>query len=229
MADNALVLPPAGFADLATIIDAEPHLAAVAGAAEALAGAADLPAAAAAVSSVTPLDQAEATALVAAIMRFQYLRASLGLAGEETCELISRSVESGAKPDWKAKYQDRWKTTSAHLAQLLDPKHPLATLDKSLALAYEYQNILTRSRLIADVRPVFGDEANEILRSMVSFVLSIQFTDGHDHKQIDLALDAADVEKLKTQCQRAQTKAETIQREFGRLGKPVVVAGEKTK
>ena len=83
------------------------------------------------------------------------------------------------------------------------------------------------TRLITDLRPVFDDEAEKIVRMSASFVLSIDFyASGHYHS-MDLALDLADVSKLGEQCTRAQKKAETIKRELGAQGWVTVVAGDQ--
>jgi hypothetical protein len=123
------------------------------------------------------------------------------------------------------KWFSAWEKCTPVVVQLLEPDHPLGTLEKGLYLAYEYQNVATKLQLLTDVRPVFSDDATRIERHVLSYLLRLEYHDGSHLHSLDFALDAEDIRVLRRLCERAEAKAETVQKQLGG-NVPVSIAGD---
>lgn len=85
---------------------------------------------------------------------------------------------------------------------------------KAYALRNEYERILTDSRIMSDIRPVFDDDEKtpSIQAATVNHTLRLTYRagDGKSH-EFHLALDADDLGKLKAQIDRAIEKDKAAQ------------------
>jgi len=84
-------------------------------------------------------------------------------------------------------------------------------LQKARTLQYAYEHLLRSARILTDVRPVYDDDADEILGGVVTHSLVIEYTEGGRHHHSYFALDTQDVGRLKQQCERAERKAATTE------------------
>lgn len=74
-------------------------------------------------------------------------------------------------------------------------------------LAYDYTNLLRRTRILTDVRPIFDWDGEVIEGAVVSFTLRIRYDNAQGEHEISIAMDALDVDALWDQCRRARKKA----------------------
>lgn len=85
---------------------------------------------------------------------------------------------------------------------------------KALGLRNEYERILTGSRLITDIRPIFDDvDGSAAIRAVVvNHSMRLRYV-GNDRETRDLhlALDTSDLQKLKEQVDRALLKDRATQ------------------
>lgn len=85
---------------------------------------------------------------------------------------------------------------------------------KAYALRNEYERILTDSRIMSDVRPVFDDdeETPSIQAATVNHALRLTYRAGDgDSHDVHIALDIDDLKKLKRQIDRAIGKDKAAQ------------------
>lgn len=94
-------------------------------------------------------------------------------------------------------------------------KSPVIALTaRSIDLAYDCDNILQRSRVLTDVRPIFSDSANEIDGAIVAHTLRLRYDSaGQDH-ELSLAVDASDLRQLILHCERALLKDQTAKKQL---------------
>jgi hypothetical protein len=99
-------------------------------------------------------------------------------------------------------------------------------LTKCLELSYDFSNLLSSSRLITDIRPVFDSAASRIEAGVVTFTLRLNFTEGGADKTLNFALDEKDVRELQSQCDRALKKASLLVDALGEV-MALRIAGQK--
>jgi len=89
---------------------------------------------------------------------------------------------------------------------------------KAYNLIYERENLITNSRIITDIRPVFGGNENEEIKACsILFNLKISFQKKSKRdveSSLIFALDEEDLKNLKEQIKRAEQKAKTIESSF---------------
>ncbi len=83
---------------------------------------------------------------------------------------------------------------------------------KTLHLSTDYTDILIRSNLVTDIRPVFSSTRDTIFGAVVTQSLRLHYlsSDGsRSEKELSLALDADDIEKLISELEKAKLKSKT--------------------
>ena len=92
---------------------------------------------------------------------------------------------------------------------------------KTLDLRNAYEHILTGSRIVSDIRPVFPDAADDedvspvgdVEAAIVNHSLRVVYrTDTNEPEELYLALDLADLKRLRKQIDRALAKEAAAQR-----------------
>jgi hypothetical protein len=80
---------------------------------------------------------------------------------------------------------------------------------KAIELTYDRDNLLQRTRIMTDVRPLFTKDGVEIEGAVVAHTLRISFDSAGSDCEMSLALDDTDLRQLISDCERALIKAET--------------------
>lgn len=80
---------------------------------------------------------------------------------------------------------------------------------KAIELTYDRDNLLQRTRIMTDVRPLFTKDGVEIEGAVVAHTLRISFDSAGSDCEMSLALDDTDLRQLISDCERALMKAET--------------------
>jgi hypothetical protein len=115
----------------------------------------------------------------------------------------------------KSKVNNSVKT---RLKAILSEKGAFNLTRKINDLIVDRENVLTSSRIITDIRPVFGIEKTyDLINSLVIHNLKIEYdNDEGNTKSIYLALDKEDLKKLKEDILRAEKKETVIRSKFER-------------
>jgi hypothetical protein len=66
--------------------------------------------------------------------------------------------------------------------------------------------------LFTDARPVFNNSGDKVLLTIISHVISLEYHEGPEHRQIHLSLDAEDLSMLRYLCEEAEEKAAIFKR-----------------
>ena len=87
----------------------------------------------------------------------------------------------------------------------------IANTSRAIELSYDSDNLLQRTRILTDVRPLFSDDAQSIEGAIVAHTLRLRYDSaGVDH-ELSLALDSSDLHRLIGDCNRALLKESTAQ------------------
>jgi hypothetical protein len=146
---------------------------------------------------------------VEGIYNLHNLRRRLNTNPELLVSLLINSLGESKEEEWKAQYLDQISSESQLLATLLRPDSPVGLLEKAEYLKTEQAKIYQQGHLITDIRPVFKDDAGDIWRCIVMHRLVIEYFEAGETRSVEFSLDNTDISKLRAQCERALTKAET--------------------
>lgn len=149
-----------------------------------------------------------------------------GLRPEQILEGIRFGIETAEEP-WSNEGMEKWWQVEPLLEKLLFL--PIVRLvATTLDLSYEYANLLQRTRIITDIRPIFNLDATEIEGAVVTHTLRIRYDSVDGDHGLSIAMDENDVKTLLDQCNRALVKAQTAKRRMEQKGNiPTIISGEK--
>lgn len=157
------------------------------------------------------MSEADARHVLYGLLNLLYLRQDMQISGEELLEVVTRHLQERAPEQWKKDNLVCWCASQAKLAEALCERNPVAILEKARRLQYAYEHVLKSARVLTDVRPVFDDDADEMLGGIVTHSLVVEYTENRTLKRAHFALDTSDVVRLKLQCERAERKAATAE------------------
>jgi hypothetical protein len=99
---------------------------------------------------------------------------------------------------------------------------------KARDLAFDFERLYARARVLTDIRPVYDDSRNIIIGADITQTLRLDyFSSEAETKTIALALDILDIEQLKKCCEDALQKSEAARKLIEGTGLEVVLPGER--
>ena len=133
---------------------------------------------------------------------------------EPPADFISELTEAIQKDgSWSEEQFGQWDAVKDQLVgavSSIGPDSPLMISAKASFLTYERQNVLHQTQIISDIRPVFDKAAETIREMIVTHTLVIYYSDGGDQTELHLALDRTDIDTLREQCDRADSKSQKL-------------------
>jgi hypothetical protein len=149
-------------------------------------------------------------AIIEAVIPLMYWRASSGAStGDMVSDVVTQLTTEG-KP--RLKRQDVARFSKA-LTAILEIKSVTLTA-KANAIAGDSPRMYTVSKVISDLRPVFGEDASAApVGAVILHNLRITYGDGGREEQFFVDMDARDLRELEAQVQRA-LKKDTALRQF---------------
>jgi hypothetical protein len=103
---------------------------------------------------------------------------------------------------------DAWNEVATEFRALL-AEQSVRLAATALELAYDYANLLRRTKVLTDIRPLFSEDAASIEGAVVSYTLRLHYSSANTDHELSIALDEDDLNELIKQCTRAIAKAET--------------------
>ena len=105
-----------------------------------------------------------------------------------------------------------------HLIQLLSVDS-FYIASKAHGLLFEFERNLLDSRILTDIRPIFGDQSDVALdAAVVVHTLRLGYYEGDQTKEFYVTLDVKDIQELIDALKRAQSKAENLKSVLERAG-----------
>ncbi len=105
------------------------------------------------------------------------------------------------------------------LKQLINADSNIAITSKISDLKADYEKIFLHSRIVNDVRPIFGEDCSKNPKGMlITHNLKIAYRDIEGFKEIYLSLDMNDVLQIFEQINRTIYKSNSLEKMFRDLG-----------
>jgi len=122
--------------------------------------------------------------------------------------------------------QAKWKDLEPAFRRLISSSR-VATTAKVLDLSYDYANLLQTTRIVTDIRPVFDNDVTRIDGAVVSFTLPLNYDNTEGNHSLSIAVNKADVEALRQQCDRALKKSALARETMEKLPLRVTISGSE--
>lgn len=221
-------IPPKGFqelGELAKLASRLPEIQDVLGKVELTASVDE---AATAVSNALGVQREQVRSALRALASLRALRRFTKLSPSALFESLTASL--AADVQWKKANLTQWEGARGNIIAALSGSQQddvLSIQSKTTELTILRQNILRLSRLLVELRPVYNKAADKVVNTVLTTSLFLKYRSGGREREISLAMDAGDLADLRAQCERAERKIATTEREFRDAEKKLTVAGRK--
>jgi len=98
---------------------------------------------------------------------------------------------------------------------------------KALDLTFDFERLFTTAKVITDVRPVYNEEATEVMGAVIVQNLQLEFLRSDRFETFSLALDSKDIRSLIEALKKALQKQEVATRLPQLKEAQIFVAGEE--
>jgi hypothetical protein len=149
------------------------------------------------------------------LMGLESLRDNSDISADELFSKMTESLNAfGA--EWNDRDRATWKNCETPFRGIFGPDSLLYIITKSVKLTAEHQNNLSSANIITDVRPIFDNGGDNILRSIIYHTLVIEFSKGDSvykrgiRAKLHICLSDEDIDEIVEACKRAKKKRESI-------------------
>ena len=150
------------------------------------------------------LDAGDAERLVRQLLSLQGIVRQSGLTVDEVLSGLRSAIEqqgSAAGIDVAG-----WKTIEGNVKSLVELKS-VRLAATAIELAYDYANLLRRTKILTDIRPLYDEPGDTIEGAVISYTMRLRYDSADGEHELSIALDEADITSLMHQCERAVRKA----------------------
>ena len=131
-----------------------------------------------------------------------------------------------ANVPWDGTSIAKWEELEPAFRLLISSKK-VEVAAKALDLSYDYANLLQTTRIVTDVRPVFDNEVTKIDGAVVSFTLRLSYDNSEGNHSLSIAMNQADINTLREQCDRALKKGALARDTIATLPFTVTISGSE--
>ncbi len=150
------------------------------------------------------LDLALAEVLIRQVLGYASMTLQAGLSGTQAMDAAHELIVAEVEPDGQPAAH-RGLVTVERLARLSSVRRTAHAID----LSYDCPNLLQRTRILTDIRPLFSEEGDAMEGGVVSHSLRIRYDTAGLPREMSFALDEQDLRALQSQCERALRKGAT--------------------
>lgn len=173
-------------------------------------------------------DEDFALALCSQMISLGTFRRVEKLAADDVFELLYEGMKVAEFSDENLKW---FETSRLSFVNLLD-SDCIRLPAKALFLSTDFEQLYTSASVVTDVRPVFDGERTDLAGAIVTQTLQVRYVGGSgksEEKQVSLALDIDDIDKLIAELEKAKQKAQSAKERFGSAtDTEIFVIGEET-
>jgi hypothetical protein len=150
------------------------------------------------------VDAKDAERVVRQLLSIQGVVRQSGLELSEVLSGIQSAVERQGS-DVGFKLTD-WQAIEDRVKSLVGLKS-VRLIATAIELAYDYANLLKRTKVLTDIRPLYDESGGTIEGAVVSYTLRLRYDSADGEHELSIALDESDINSLIAQCERALRKA----------------------
>jgi hypothetical protein len=160
---------------------------------------------------VHPLSFQELRLVVDTLIELYVVRETFRQSVDEFLDYLLEAMNyPGDFPDLE---ESEWQKSRSFFKSLLSRYEVLGITAKAQNVLTDHEHTFSNSRVLTDVRPIFGEDVSEHPKNAVILhMLRVHYFEAGETKAIVLALDSSDVQALMEVLQRAQQKEETLKK-----------------
>lgn len=158
-------------------------------------------------SAATDIPSDDITQIITVLISMNSLRTYLDLETPDLVKQVCEAMIETGEPELALGADDQ-EPFANYLGQLLETRS-LIISSKVVDVWSEHDRSLCGVRIFTDVRPVFGDE-NNVLATGIVHMLKLSYHETDGIKEIYIAMDDDDLEKLTDAIEYASTRSKNV-------------------
>jgi hypothetical protein len=127
--------------------------------------------------------------------------------------------------NWPDDLSQKWEKLTKLFEQFLSLEN-IMTIAKALELSWDFEHILTNTKILTDVRLVYSASRDKVIGGIVCNRLRLKYHDEDADKSISISLDKDEIESLKRLCDEALKKIEMASNMLKEAKLPSFTTGE---
>jgi len=160
--------------------------------------------------SAPQIPRSVVNAVVSEIMTLEYLKQESEMLPEEFGEALADSALESTSEDFPFLETDA-KVLKERIAQIFSSDQVLRLNTKAISILTDHDNLFLSAKILTDARPVFNEDVTKMEAIAIVHMLRIHFERNQEHKDFFVALDVADIPKMRAVLDRADKKAALLQ------------------
>jgi len=156
----------------------------------------------------------EVSSVISTIANWILVQRRMDLTSEEFMEGVTAFLESQSESIWSSDHRQAWRDRYDIILDILSSNNAVSLGAKAIELFFEHQLVLCSTRIITDLRPIFNDEATELIGFFSYHTLVARCVEGSQLREFHVALDKNDLTILKEQLERASKKASLLEKDL---------------
>jgi len=129
-----------------------------------------------------------------------------------------RSIENFVRAIARSLQDQPVKSELLHRLSSLLSAQALLVSTRASDLQHDFSRVFVSAKIVSDVRTVFDQSGDKIQGSMVIHNLNITYAQDGDFKSFYVAMDSADLAKLRTVLDRADVKSSALKDSVEKAG-----------
>lgn len=125
-------------------------------------------------------------------------------------DFLKATTDALRAKNWKSEELERWSVVSDFIFKAAKLDH-VSSLIKAFDLSYDYTNLLSSTRILTDIRPIFDIAHSRVVAAVVCTTLRIDYDSDDGRHTLSIALDEKEIEGLRDACTEAMKKIRASQ------------------
>lgn len=147
--------------------------------------------------------------IIGTLVALYQVRSDKGDSIPEFSEEISKAIERSDSKDLKSVNKDP-EFLKQRFLKLLVLEKSLGVVSKAIGVLTEHDHVLVDSRILTDFRPIFTNPEEPPAAAVIVHMLKIGYTHNGEYEEFFVAMDTADIKKLRDLLDRADQKAHSL-------------------
>lgn len=143
------------------------------------------------------------------LMYLYNIKRASGIDAKELLNALESSIKNAENP-WEISKINELKKLEPTLVDLFSISK-ISYIVKAISLSFDYTNLAQSIKILTDIRPVYNEDAKEIVGEVITHTLRLYYQGMEGQKSISITLDTEDIKMLGKSCKRALTKERTAQ------------------
>lgn len=144
-------------------------------------------------------------------------------------QFVVASIDAAKQLDELGSLEVDWTAAQQRINELLSCDQSLGITAKAVGVTADHERTYHRSRILTDMRPIFGDDVSKPAAAVIVHTLRVSYLSNRssENAAFFVAMDSLDLQDLRDQIDRALEKEKATVQSLAAIGLPVLKPGDE--